>query len=719
MKYFAFVISLTICCLSFGQTAKIDSLQKELLTEEDDSVRFYLYQYLADEVFYIDVKWYANVWRNAIADLDHEYEDERIAKFIRYNLPVAHINIGYYYEVIGKPDSALYHYYIVADKAMHNHDLYLLANVYNNLGSVYTDQGNYPLGLKNYWNCYHANVVISNYHGQAISKNNIGYIYSEQQMYGDAINYFRESLSIKKQIGDFQGIGYSLNNIGKAYKNLGVFDSAKYYMTQAYNTWDSLGYTRGIATVSINLGNLYFDQNIDSAQSYYLSALSYADSSRDLSLKVQALIDLSRIALIQSNSSKALDQALLAEELALEIGYPILIQYVSDVLDEIYVSQGDWQKAYKQKNRYYQMRDSLLNDRNKQDLITAKIQGEYEKKELADSLRRQEQNRLTEVQHQQEIKTQKTFLYVGFGALVVAVIVIIIVYRSYKNKKRDNVIIAQQKQKVEEQKLQIEEAHEEITDSISYAKRIQHAILPPPEFWDQHLKDSFVLYLPKDIVAGDFYWIEVIDNDVYFAAADCTGHGVPGAMVSVVCNNALNRAVREFNLKQPGKILDKVTDLVLETFEKSTESVKDGMDIALCKLSGDTLAFAGAHNPLWLVRKGNFENETPNISHDSLKLFEFKANKQPVGQYEHRSAFETTTITLKKGDIIYLSSDGYPDQFGGEKAKKLKSKGFKKLLLSIAQQPIPDQKRELNTHFHSWKGNLEQLDDVCVIGVKI
>ncbi|MEX2597752.1 MAG: 7TM diverse intracellular signaling domain-containing protein [Salibacteraceae bacterium] len=262
----------------------------------------------------------------------------------------------------------------------------------------------------------------------------------------------------------------------------------------------------------------------------------------------------------------------------------------------------------------------------------------------------------------------------------------------------------------------ISKKNQEITDSIQYAKRIQSAILPSDRLFQSRLPKSFVLYKPKDIVAGDFYWLEsyakASDSEggvVLFAAADCTGHGVPGAMVSVVCSNAMNRAVREFGLTNPGEVLDKTRALVIQEFEKSDEDVKDGMDISLCALSLSTLTlkWAGANNPLWIARKGATEME------------EIKGDKQPIGKFHHESPFTTHQLKLNEGDTIYIFSDGFPDQFGGENGKKYKSGKFKHKLVELAKEPIEKQKDLLDHEFESWRGDLDQLDDVCVIGVHI
>lgn len=269
--------------------------------------------------------------------------------------------------------------------------------------------------------------------------------------------------------------------------------------------------------------------------------------------------------------------------------------------------------------------------------------------------------------------------------------------------------VVEQKNIAEHQRHLVEEKNKEILDSINYAKRIQSAILPPSRLVSENLERSFILYKPKDIVAGDFYWMEAIDGLVLFAAADCTGHGVPGALVSVVCHNALNRAVKEFGLREPGKILDKTRDIVISEFEKSDNEVKDGMDISLCALNAKTnnLQWAGANNPLWIIRAGETE------------IIEFKADKQPIGKYLDPKPFTTHSVQLNMGDTFYVFTDGYADQFGGEKGKKFKSSSMKELFCSIQEQHMSLQKETIDQVFENWRGAHEQIDDVSVIGVRV
>lgn len=267
--------------------------------------------------------------------------------------------------------------------------------------------------------------------------------------------------------------------------------------------------------------------------------------------------------------------------------------------------------------------------------------------------------------------------------------------------------VSERTAELSEQKKIVEEKNKDILDSITYAKRLQQAILPSQEMWSAALKDSFNFYLPKDIVAGDFYWLEQRGNHVFVVAADCTGHGVPGAMVSVVCSNALNRAFKEFGIDDPGKLLDKVRELVVETFAKSADQVKDGMDISLARIDVVTheIAWAGANNPLWYVAGG--------------VVNEIKANKQPIGITDAPLPFTTHHIQLDKGDVIYLFTDGYADQFGGPKGKKFKYKQLQELMLSFASRPMREQHDILHSTITGWRGPLEQIDDVCVIGIRL
>ncbi len=265
------------------------------------------------------------------------------------------------------------------------------------------------------------------------------------------------------------------------------------------------------------------------------------------------------------------------------------------------------------------------------------------------------------------------------------------------------------------QKEEIEIKNKHITDSIRYAKRIQNAILPPDAFVKRLLPHSFILYRPKDIVSGDFYWMTKKNDLVIYAAVDCTGHGVPGAFMSIVGNNQLNYAVDVKKVSKASEILDSLNEGVVETLrEKGNESVgvsgvKDGMDLALCIIDYKNmkLQFAGANNPLCLIRNG--------------ELIQIKGDKMAIGGNfdDVLPKFTNNEIDLQKGDVLYTFSDGYPDQFGGHDGRKFMVKKFRELLLKIHKNPIEEQEFLLNDILDEWRGREEQVDDIIVIGVKI
>lgn len=293
-----------------------------------------------------------------------------------------------------------------------------------------------------------------------------------------------------------------------------------------------------------------------------------------------------------------------------------------------------------------------------------------------------------------------------------------LIFRSYKQKKKDNILLTEQKQQIETQR-------DEITDSIKYAKRIQTAILPPGDYINSIMPPRFILFKPKDIVSGDFYWVTEKNGKIIAVAADCTGHGVPGAFMSMLGVTFLNDIVKKEGIVRANEILDNLKGFVIKSLRqtgKEGES-KDGMDIALCVLDkkANTIEYSGANNPLYIISDKPVENGDTILESGKFVLTEFKPDKMPIGIHysEKNMEFTNHVIQLQKGDSIYLFSDGFPDQFGGEKGKKFKYKPFKQLLLDNCCKSMEEQKVILEETFSNWKGDFEQIDDVLVIGMKI
>ena len=391
---------------------------------------------------------------------------------------------------------------------------------------------------------------------------------------------------------------------------------------------------------------------------------------------------------------------------------------------KLYEKEKDYKTALEYYIKYKISNDSLSNFERSRLIAQKEIQYEYDKKSLADSVENVEAQKVKDAKIENQnlqIKQEKTQRYALYGGLALVLIGAGFIYNRFKVTAHQNKLIEKQKQEVESQKDLLVEKNKEIFDSMTYAKRLQEAILPPSEYITELLPNNFVFYKPKDIVAGDFYWMEKLmtanskSQTILLAVGDCTGHGVPGAMVSVVCSNALNRAVLEFDLSEPGKILDKTRDLVLETFSKSSSEVKDGMDISLIAIEQDfhqisgtdtiTVSWAGANNPLWYFSQG--------------LLSEIKADKQPIGKVDNPLPFHTHVLQLNKGDTLFLFTDGYADQFGGPKGNKFKYKQIQDLINLTIDKELDHTYKILDAEFSKWKSNLEQVDDVCIIAIRI
>lgn len=340
----------------------------------------------------------------------------------------------------------------------------------------------------------------------------------------------------------------------------------------------------------------------------------------------------------------------------------------------------------------YGLRENVVNNKKK----------EYEN--LQAELEKLNTKYLTVIKELNLQKVLNIMIVAMIGFIIVA---LFIVYRNYRSKLAANVLLESQKVEISAQKRIIEEKNHEVLDSINYSKRIQAAILPDMHEIEKNLSDFFILYKPKDIVSGDFYYFNTANNDVFIAAADCTGHGVPGAFMSLVGFKESKIANAQFST--PGLILKALNNGVKETLKQTNEEATgDGIDIGLIRLRGNQLAYSGANRPLWIIKKNSFS------------IIEVKATKSAIGGFtKSNQEFEEHTIDLEKGDCVYLFSDGYADQFGGDKNKKLTTKRFKDFLVTVKSHPMKDQRKELENFVEKWRGPNEQVDDILVIGIRI
>ena len=318
-------------------------------------------------------------------------------------------------------------------------------------------------------------------------------------------------------------------------------------------------------------------------------------------------------------------------------------------------------------------------------------------------------NQLEIQQQKDNISKQKTYLLFGIAIVLILLAASVFLVRSNREKQKNNKMITEQKAKIEDQHKLLAQKNKDTIDSIVYAKRIQEALLKGLVDISKKVPEHFVLFQPKDIVSGDFHWTYEQENYWYVAAVDCTGHGVPGAFLTMLGTAYLNEICSNNSTISPAIILDKLREKIILELNQSGKNTdtKDGMDISLARinLTDYSVDWAGANNPIYY-----FKNNELNV---------IKADKQPIGYVENSSPFTNHTIQLNKGDSIYLFTDGYADQFGGPKGKKFKYSQLKEKIIGIQNSPMKEQKQVLEKVFNEWKGDLEQIDDVCIIGVKL
>lgn len=565
-----------------------------------------------------------------------------------------------------------------------------LGNTLSNLALVYELQGNYVESLKYQIEALKVREAIEDKSGISFSIHYIGDIYFSQGDISDkasakeeynnkALDQFYKSLKVAEEINDKNSIANSFNCIANCYREKKDFNTSLKYYFKAIKIREAEKNKRRLAQTFGQIGALYIEKKeYDTALTYLFKSLDLANQTDYSRTKVRTLGSIGSVYFRQKNYIKAIKYCNESLTISTEIGFLQYVAKANQTLSEIYESpdfeEHNSDKALAYYKAYVAERDSI----NSKNANQAELQFDFDKKEAIAKA---------------ESKKQKLIIvFIALGLLLVLVFSGFI-FRSLRNT---NI-----------QKNIIEEKNREITDSIEYALRIQTAILPPQRIVKQYLENSFILYKPKDIVAGDFYWMEKVNDLVLFAACDCTGHGVPGAMVSVVCHNALTRAVKEFGFVQPAKILDKTAEIVLGNFSKSEEEIHDGMDISICAFNKNTrtLDWAGANNSLLLICDG--------------QLMETKADKQCIGYNDNIKPFTNHQFILQPDTNIYISTDGFADQFGGQPERKLTKSRFKELLLSIQPLPMQQQARELEKFITDYKKEIEQTDDILVMGVRV
>jgi serine phosphatase RsbU (regulator of sigma subunit)/Tfp pilus assembly protein PilF len=574
------------------------------------------------------------------------------------------INLGKLYETLGENEKAVANYFQSLKLFEQLHDSSGIVRVYNALGVLFRNQDNFDKALEYLTDAEKIGRNINNPRVQAESYNNLGSIHYFRRDYDQALSYFKQSLKIRQNAGLQTEAAKSMNNIGLVYKHKHEYDKALQYFMQSLQTQRDLGNKAGISTVLDNIGDIYYEKGDNQkALAYHLEGLQAA------------------------SEGKALHR--------MKESYESLI--------DTYSRMGDYKRAFELKTRHAAIRDSLYNEHSTR--IVAETQTRYatEKKEKQIALLRQEAT-IRDLQLHRNRLVSYCFLV---GGLLVSGLLGVI-YRGARLKQKANHLLATQNEEIQKKNLKI-------TDSIRYAKRIQEALSPETEQLRQRFGDMFVLFNPRDIVSGDFFWHYSEDHLTVLAVVDCTGHGVPGAFMTVLGNTILGQIVAEQKEFDPSRILQRIDEkLALSLGSSGTDKQRpnDGMDVALCVLDHQkqVLYFAGAKRPLYLFQNGQYQ--------------ELKGDIFPMGggaHYKQAKSFHTHEIPVQSGDVFYLFSDGFPDQFGGEAepATKYMTKRFRAFLTELHTLPANVQQARLETELTNWKGNQPQTDDILVVGVRI
>jgi tetratricopeptide (TPR) repeat protein len=631
-------------------------------------------------------------------------------------------NLAVIYKNQGQISSALDYSYRSLKIYEEINDKIGVASSLNNLAIIFKNQGQFPQALDYYARSLKIREEIGEKSGIATVLSNMGILYTLQakeiqnkdssiyreQLRSQALDNFLRSLKISEELKNKDLITFVLNSMAMLKLNQNQDSSALLYGLRSLEVAKEIGYPEKILNASFTLHEVYMMQkNYSAALEMYKLYIQMRDSvsneenqKKSLQNKMQYEFE-KTTALQKASFDKTQDSLKLVNERRMAL----------QSLDFEY-AQKQAQAKTEEERKQLLFEEELKRNQIESDFKQKQValNAEQERKEVLAKAEQEKKDALT----QKEKEKQRLILFSVIAGLFLVAVFAVFMYKRFKTTQQQKQIIELKEKETQQQKHLIEEKQKEILDSIHYAKRLQDAILPPLAFINEYVPNNFVLYQPKDVVAGDFYWAETKDNKFFIAAADCTGHGVPGAMVSVVCSNALNRTVNEFGVTDTGKILDKTRELVLETFAKGNAEVKDGMDISILCIDkqNNKVFWSGANNPLWYVCSSKENEKHP-------ELFEVKADKQPIGKSDHNKPFTTNEIDLQKDMLFYLFTDGFADQFGGPKGKKFKYKQLEELLISIAHESMENQKQILSNTLNNWKGNLEQVDDVCVIGVRI
>ena len=660
----------------FMVAQNIDSLKLVLSKEKNDTIKINILMELVENISDDNV-W--PVYNEQMLKLSEKLvlsDNVSIKIKGKKALADAYNNIGFMYNNQGDIPNALDYF----SKSLHMQEELGnkkgIAELLCNIGVIYYYQNDIKKALENYLKSLKIREVLGDKADIANSLNNIGSLYYSQNDMVKALSYGEQSLKLEEEVGDQEGIAYSLSNLGGIYYNKGDIQKALEYYNRSKQVNLIIGNQQGLAASFHNIATVYLklaEQNPGSKQSNLKIALANTDSSLTLSK---------------------------------QLGFPANIQTAELLLSKIDSAKGNYAGAFEHYKQYIFYRDSISNEQNQQASLRSQFKYVYEKKEAVLKEQQEKERVIVKEKH----RFQQIVIWSVVGGLILVIAFSFFISRSLIQNRKANKIISSQKKIVEDKNHIIEEKQKEIIDSINYAKRIQQTLYAHEDFLSNHIPQHFTYFNPKDIVSGDFYWATSLENKFYLAVCDSTGHGVPGAFMSLLNIGFLSEAINEKGITKPNEIFNYVRGRLIENISKDGQ--KDGFDGVLICIE------TNSSHPAERIITYSAANNKPLLISDQT-MTELEGDRMPVGIGEKKEDFNLYTIEIKQGDFLYLYTDGYADQFGGVKGKKYKYKALNELIFNNHLKPMQEQKEILSTTFNNWRGALEQVDDVCVIGLKL
>jgi len=688
-KYFSIALLILLLSLkAHAQHSKKDSLTLKLQTATlQDKIKLYLELSDWADSYAESINYCAKALNIANEIKNIQYQAD-----INYTMGVVHYSEGKYMYSEKRFLEALVFYQQKIDSAS-------IAKTYYRLALCYKYWGKYRNAVKYAQLGLDMNEKLKSVQGIVDVTLVFGYIYQAWGNQKQAEMYFNKALQMLDRNKQNSNLAFALLGKGNVYFATEKKDSAKLLIDESYKIFLGIKSEYGQALCLRDLANFYITEKdykkAESTIDKSLGLLKSINNKRGIS---EVLVLKGNMYLKKGNYSRAIELYQAGQKLAIEMELQEEIVKNYKTISKVYEARKDPAKSLKYYKLYSEMKDSVFTSETFEQISEMQTKYETDKKE--------KENKLLKIDNelkQSVIERQYILVLAIVIVLSLAIALAVIFFRGRQRERENNLVL-------EEQKNEIEFSHQQITDSINYANRIQGALLPDANILKTTLKDNFVLFKPRDIVSGDFYWIKQIKNQLIVVVADCTGHGVPGAFMSLLGISFLTDIMSREIVPNAAEILEKMRQMVKSSLKQdnSEKTTKDGMDMSLCIINTDSLEmqFAGANMPLYLIRKGNLEI--------------FKGTNNPIGIYLKEKPFENQHIQLMPDDNIYLFSDGYIDQFGGKQGGKFKPIHFREALLAIYQSDMKYQKQLLEEIFMEWKKSIQdQTDDVLVFGMRI